>query len=407
MTVQKMKWYNNGINEHKYEEGTQPEGWILGRLLNYYWITNGVEEIHISKSDPIPSGYTRGRVKKFKGKKIYHKDNIQIMCFPGEEPKGFILGVTDAFKEHLKDISHNCKGIIRSEKQKKEHSLFLKEYYKDKTNHPMYGKHHSEYARQLISKALTGKPSQNKGVKYSEEKKTIIKQNITNKYGSLEVFYQTLDQKQKQTKLERYGNPNYNNVTKSKQTCLERYGVDSPLKSESIKEKSKQTCLEKYGSTSYCNSQLRKDRLNNLTSDELDKIKQKRYNTMRMNDSFNKSKLEDLYYEYLLSIYDENDIIRQYKSILYPFNCDFYIKSQDLYIECNYSWTHGGHRYNPNSIKDNVKLADWSKKATTSNYYKNAIYTWTNLDIRKEKVARKNNLNYKVIYSLVDDEENS
>lgn len=93
------------------------------------------------------------------------------MCFPGEEPEGFSLGVTDTFKEHLKDISHNCKGKPKSEKQKKEHSLFLKEYYKDKTNHPMYGKHHSEQTKQLISKANSGRLSQSKGIKYSEEKK--------------------------------------------------------------------------------------------------------------------------------------------------------------------------------------------------------------------------------------------
>ena len=26
----------------------------------------------------------------------------------------------------------------------------------------------------------------------------------------------------------------------------------------------------------------------------------------------------------------------------YPFACDFYISSLDLFIECNYHWTHGG-----------------------------------------------------------------
>ena len=39
------------------------------------------------------------------------------------------------------------------------------------------------------------------------------------------------------------------------------------------------------------------------------------------------------------------DIIRQYKSDLYPFACDFYIPSLDLYIECNYHWTHGNKLY--------------------------------------------------------------
>ena len=29
----------------------------------------------------------------------------------------------------------------------------------------------------------------------------------------------------------------------------------------------------------------------------------------------------------------------------YPFACDFYISSLDLFIECNYHWTHGGKPY--------------------------------------------------------------
>ena len=51
----------------------------------------------------------------------------------------------------------------------------------------------------------------------------------------------------KKTKLEKYGDENYNNSNKAKQTCLEKYGVDNPMKSEIIKEKSRNTCLEKYG----------------------------------------------------------------------------------------------------------------------------------------------------------------
>ena len=34
----------------------------------------------------------------------------------------------------------------------------------------------------------------------------------------------------KQTKLDRYGNSNYNNRDKAKGTCLEKYGVDNPFK---------------------------------------------------------------------------------------------------------------------------------------------------------------------------------
>ena len=45
-----------------------------------------------------------------------------------------------------------------------------------------------------------------------------------------------------------------------------------------------------------------------------------------------KSKEEDGIFEKLIKIYGKNDIIRQYKSDVYPFPCDFYVISKDLYI---------------------------------------------------------------------------
>ena len=49
-------------------------------------------------------------------------------------------------------------------------------------------------------------------------------------------------------------------------------------------------------------------------------------------------------------------------------------------------------------VNDISKLEDWQERAKTSRFYKNAIYVWTNLDVRKQKCAKENNLNYKVIY---------
>jgi len=51
----------------------------------------------------------------------------------------------------------------------------------------------------------------------------------------------------KQTKLDKYGDENYNNKSKNKKTCLEKYGVEHPLQTIEIINKIKQTNLEKYG----------------------------------------------------------------------------------------------------------------------------------------------------------------
>ena len=95
-------------------------------------------------------------------------------------------------------------------------------------------------------------------------------------------------------------------------------------------------------------------------------------------------------------------MFRQYKSEKYPFNCDFYIKTQDLYIECNFSWTHGGHWFNESNKNDLTILNKWKEKAKKSNYYKNAIKNWTKRDLEKLAIAKENNLNYLVFWKYTD-----
>lgn len=128
----------------------------------------------------------------------------------------------------------------------------------------------------------------------------------------------------------------------------------------------------------------------------------KQYRTKKKNNSFNSSAGEDRFYKRLLTIFNEEDIIRQFNTdTRYPFNCDFYVKSKDLFIELNYNWTHGSKLFE-STEQDLQKLAKWQEKALTSNYYKNAIETWTKRDVEKFMAAEENNLKYLVYYSEVD-----
>lgn len=121
--------------------------------------------------------------------------------------------------------------------------------------------------------------------------------------------------------------------------------------------------------------------------------------TKKLNNTFNTSKLETELYKKLLKENVNKTIYKQYKDPeRYPYYCDFYIKEDDLFIELNAHWTHGGHPFNPNDLNDIEKLNIWKEKAKTSKFYKQAIYIWTDLDVRKQKCAKDNNLNYKVIY---------
>lgn len=136
------------------------------------------------------------------------------------------------------------------------------------------------------------------------------------------------------------------------------------------------------------------------TSKEALELRNKKsFETKLRNHSFNTSSPEDKYYSYLCEKYGDEDVVRQYSEERYPFACDFYIKSLDLFIELNLTWTHGGKLFDSNNSSDLEKLAVWKEKAKTSKYYQQAIYTWTDLDIRKMDAAIENKLNYKVYYS--------
>lgn len=63
-------------------------------------------------------------------------------------------------------------------------------------------------------------------------------------------------------------------------------------------------------------------------------------------------------------------------------------------------WSHNNHLFNPNDIDDLKILDEWKKKAVHSEFYKNAIETWTIRDIEKYNCSLKNNLNYLSIYDI-------
>ena len=256
----------------------------------------------------------------------------------------------------------------------------------------------------------------------SKESKEKVKQTCLKKYG-VEYSWQSNECKQKikQTCLEKYG---VDSPLKSKEirnkcklTCLEKYGVDNPAKLEENKEKVKQTCLKKYGGLApicnpYIKNQIKqtclekygvdnygkslKHKTNMSTIMLSDEMQKHRYSIMSKNNTFNTSKEEDEVYEFLSQYID---VTRQFNgSSKYPFCCDFYIEDLDMFIECNFHWTHGGHPFDPSSIKDQVKLEQWKAKQTK--YYNNAIKTWTKRDVEKRNKAKEENLNYKEFWSL-------
>ena len=256
----------------------------------------------------------------------------------------------------------------------------------------------------------------NKLSKTKEQRTELRRRTTLEKYGCINVSQnKTIKEKKKQTTLENYGVENpaqskeiYNKI---KETCIDRYGVESPSSLEETKQKIRESCLKRYGVKNIMQVFTAKESTESESTEEVIskealEIKQKIINnipnmvanivkTKKKNNSFNTSCIEDKLYKILCKRFS---VIRQYSNEQYPFSCDFYLPELDLYIEYNGTWTHGGFPYEDNDIC-NRQLTRWKEKAKDSKFYKNAIYTWIDLDVRKRNTAKENKLNWLCFYT--------
>ena len=297
---------------------------------------------------------------------------------------------------------------------------------KEKTKQTYFKKYGTKYYNNRIKSKNTclnkygvDNPSKVPEIKEKKIKTSFIHYGVDNPYKSNKI-----KEKIKQTCLEKYGveypTQNKEIYNKIKQTCLRKYGVEHVLQSNIFKEKFINTCLIKYGASNnlkldkikekikqtYLNkygvkypSQIPEVRLKLKTILSSKEVQDKINETKRKNNSFNISKPEEQLYKDIYKIYPS--VKRQYnKDERYPFNCDFYIKELDMFIELQGSWTHGGHPFSNDSKEDQLILEKWKLKDTK--YYDNAITTWTIRDVNKRKTAKKNNLNYVELFNKED-----
>ena len=155
-----------------------------------------------------------------------------------------------------------------------------------------------------------------------------------------------------QTRLANH-NGNWEDVhtlARRKQTSQQKYGTNDPSQSDIVKLHKAQAFERKYGKGVKCWSQTPESREYMKAVDEQRKAKE--LATKRKNGTFNSSKQKDVAYHLLHFMYPH--LIRQYKSEEYPFSCNFYDPVSKTYIECNFSWMHGGHWFD-SADEDDVK----------------------------------------------------
>ena len=305
---------------------------------------------------------------------------------------------------------------------------------KIKSNLEKYGVEHTSQLKEVTDKRTKSRAD------HVNEIQQHVRESLYKKYGAYDVMHiPHILQKIKNTNLKKFGvefplqqlkKENSEIYQKISQTCINKFGVDSPLKNKEVREKIKQTNIQKYGVDYLFKSNIIKEKIkqtniqkygvdNPLKNKEIrEKIKQtniQKYgvdNPLKNKEIWkksqdnrqisSKSKLENNFLNYLKLKYEPDDIITQYKSKEYPYYCDFYIKSINLYIEIQGHWTHNDHPFDINNLNDQLIMNKWRTKSLSDKYYKNALNTWTIKDVEKRNTAIQNNLNYLEIFGKTD-----
>ena len=305
---------------------------------------------------------------------------------------------------------------------------------KIKSNLEKYGVEHTSQLKEVTDKRTKSRAD------HVNEIQQHVRESLYKKYGAYDVMHiPHILQKIKDTNLKKYGvefplqqlkKENSEIYQKISQTCINKFGVDSPLKNKEVREKIKQTNIQRYGVDNLFKNDIIKEKIkqtniqkygvdylfkSNIIKEKIKQTNIQKYgvdNPLKNKEIWkksqdnrqisSKSKLENNFLNYLKLKYESDDIITQYKSKEYPYYCDFYIKSINLYIEIQGHWTHNDHPFDINNLNDQLIMDIWRTKSLSDKYYKNALNTWTIKDVEKRNTAIQNNLNYLEIFGKTD-----
>lgn len=184
------------------------------------------------------------------------------------------------------------------------------------------------------------------------------------------------------------------------QNYLTRFGIKKRTMSEAIVISSAKRTDEvlrnraiKFAKTWYSRPKEERDRINKTRAtkpENRESVQQKRLATIAKNSGGTKSKSEDLFYNKLLIYFRADDIIRGYSDERYPFSCDFYIKSKDIFIEYQGHYTHGYEPFDESNSEHLSYLEKMSQKVNMD--------TWTRRDPIKLNTAKKNGITLILVY---------
>jgi hypothetical protein len=206
----------------------------------------------------------------------------------------------------------------------------------------------------------------------NDQVKKNFKSSMKEKYG-VEYYSQRTDEwksKVKSTLKERYGDESYNNSEQAKKTMIEKYGVDNALKSEDIKNRVMETKSRNH--LEYLKTTCKDINVEMLTNQEeykgndyenKYKFKCLKCDTIFESDVYLLKNIicekcnplckydgENSLYEFLKSIFPNEEVRRRDRTILNGMELDFVIESQKIAIEYNGLYWHSEFKGKHNKV---------------------------------------------------------
>lgn len=239
-----------------------------------------------------------------------------------------------------------------------------------------FGREYSKFFKELFGASMWRKMSE------TARKNKLVKTQLE-LYGGVGLANDVAKNKAVETNLKRYGCKNVmqNSDIQSRLAVVNnaRYGGMSPFSSKEIRDKAMLSKI--HNSAEAVNMYFKTGNIECLS---------KRMSPCEVEvfvlllDRYGKG---NVYYQYGLHPYDKR----------YPYNCDFYIKSADLFIELNVHWSHGGHWYDENNKSDINRRNQLS--ASDSKRSRNSVVTWCETDVKKRLTAKNSGIKYLVFWS--------
>lgn len=187
---------------------------------------------------------------------------------------------------------------------------------------------------------------------------------------------------------------------KAQATNSMRYGGTNVMDSADVRARVAETNRQKYGGASpFADSKVRRKAMQKKWP-ELFAAMVEYKRTGKVSDVACESAFEFVAFKLLVARFGVNDVFCQYGihpyDARYPYNCDFYVKSLDLFIELHMYYTHGWHWFdasNPDDVLRVKHLLDSNKPMNLK-----AVKVWTDIDPKKRAQAAGSGIRYLVFW---------